>query len=458
MRDIRSELQQLREKLRRMEEREASRDARDASSTPVELPPWESVSADSAFEASLTTVSSSAEWYVSDERLLPERVPPSRQVSGPIEACVTGKVVETASGKHFQSETLYECGLVHGNFEVSGLAGLPGSTITALCPAHQGGGSETWAFVDTETIGLAGGAGSFAFLIGLGRMTEQGFLVTQYFLREPSEEASVLESLAQDLSPFATMVTYNGRSFDAPLLETRYRMTRQRIPFAEMPHLDLLFACRRLWKQRFESCKLTNLERDVLDFERVGDVPGFLIPSLYTNYLRTRDAGSLVPVFQHNALDILSLACLTSLVGATFENPALVLERHPTECVGLGRWLLQMGRRDEALPFLWKAANSAIAEDLLARTLWEIAIAERQMGRYAEMQKPLRQLLDFPNRLQAQALEALSILYERRLVDLDEALRFAERLMQMQPSPQNASRMERLTLRRARNRTRRLLE
>lgn len=458
MRDIRSELQQLREKLRRMEVREANRDARDASYTSVELPPWESVSADSEFEASLTTVSSLTDWRVSDEGFRPERVPATGRIMGSVEECVAGKEVETASGKHFQSETLYECGLVHGNFEVSGLAGLPGSTITALCPAHQGGGSETWAFVDTETIGLAGGAGSFAFLIGLGRMTEQGFLVTQYFLREPSEEASVLESLAQDLSPFATMVTYNGRSFDAPLLETRYRMARQRIPFAEMPHLDLLFACRRLWKQRFESCKLTNLERDVLDFERVGDVPGFLIPSLYTNYLRTRDAGSLVPVFQHNALDILSLACLTSLVGATFENPELVLERHPTECVGLGRWLLQMGRRDEALPFLWKAANSAIAEDLLARTLWEIAIAERQLGRYAEMQKPLRQLLDFPNRLQAQALEALSILYERRLVDLDEALRFAERLMQMQPSPQNASRMERLTLRRARNRTRRLLE
>lgn len=436
MRDIRKELEALREKLRRMERSSPQAEPRRPEWN-RDLPPWESATGDSLFEASLQP--GAPQWR-----------------RGGIEECVTGKIVETSQGRHFQAETRYTFSMVHGSFEVHGLRDLPGTLITALCPEHEGGASPTWAFLDTETTGLAGGTGSFAFLIGLGMVTPDGFLVRQYFLREPAEEASVLEALARDLAGLQTLVTYNGRSFDAPLLETRYRLARARIPFADMPHLDLLFACRRLWKRRFESCKLTSLERDVLGFERVGDVPGFLIPSLYTNYLRTGEAGSLAPVFTHNALDILSLACLTSLVGSVFENPEAAPRRHPGECLGLGNWLLQVGRREEALRFLWRAANSAIAEDLLARTLWDIAITERQLGRYEEMRRPLEQLLGFPNRFQCQALEALSILFERRLPDTRRSLAYARQLVEREPDERNAARVERLV--RRLQRTRRLIE
>ena len=110
------------------------------------------------------------------------------------------------------------------------------------------------------------------------------------------------------------MITYNGRAFDQPLLETRYRLNRARPPFAAIEHLDLLYGARRLWKLRFESCRLVDLENQILGVERQGDLPGALIPYVYFEYLRTRQAARLLPVFQHNAIDILTLACLTGIV------------------------------------------------------------------------------------------------------------------------------------------------
>ncbi|MCW5966351.1 MAG: ribonuclease H-like domain-containing protein [Bryobacterales bacterium] len=447
MRDIREELDRLREKLRRMEQKPAIAPPPSAPASlrqvPPDLPPWEGRPGEDAFEASLASplTNASQASHIHNVWSHPTVSPHTRMG---IEDCVEGRVVETAAGKHFECEAFYPFSNLHGNFAVSNLDGMAGGLLNALCPEHGSAPSDSWGFLDTETIGLAGGAGSFAFLIGLGFVDADGFRVRQYFLREPSEEPSVLVRLASDLARSRTLITYNGRSFDAPLLETRYRMARMPVPFQEMPHLDLLFACRRLWKLRFESCKLTNLEREVLGFERAGDVPGFLIPSLYTNYLRTGDAGSLAAVFTHNAFDILSLACLTSLVAAVFENPEQARPRHPAECLGLGRWLVQLGRRDEALRFLWRAADGVIPEELLASILWEIATAERQLGRFANAQRPLEQLLSFPNRFQVRALEALSILFERRLPHLPKSLAYARQLEQREPSEASAARVERL--------------
>ncbi|MCC6262209.1 MAG: ribonuclease H-like domain-containing protein [Bryobacterales bacterium] len=302
----------------------------------------------------------------------------------------------------------------------------------------------SWVFLDTETTGLAGGAGSFAFLIGLGRVTDAGFLVHQFFLREPSEERSVLYRVAEKLGCCSTVVTYNGKAYDLPLLETRYRLARAAVPFETMPHIDLLHACRRLWKLRFESCKLTHLEERVLGHERVGDVPGFLIPSLYANFLRFGDAGSLSPVFLHNALDILSLACLTNVVGGVFRDPASMAARHGAECVGLGRWLKQAGRPEDALPLLRRAIQTNIPEELLARTLWDIFEIERKSGRHEVARDAVEQLIGFPNALHGRALKALSILYEYSFKDFSRSLQYARRLERLQPDEETGRRLERL--------------
>ncbi len=144
-----------------------------------------------------------------------------------------------------------------------------------------------WAFLDTETTGLAGGTGTYAFLIGVGRVTPEGFRVRQFFMRDYAEEASLLCALSAHLAQFDVLVTYNGKAYDQPLLETRFEWHVRARLSVPMAHLDLLLGARRLWKLRLESCRLVDLERQILGVEREGDLPGEMIPYVYFEYLRT---------------------------------------------------------------------------------------------------------------------------------------------------------------------------
>ena len=181
--------------------------------------------------------------------------------------------IETEHGRHYEAEKLYERHRRHGSADIGSLAELPEDLLTAI----SGGAApltppSDWAFLDTETTGLAGGSGTCAFLVGIGRITPDGFRVRQFFMRDYCEEASLLDAVARHLAPFRVLITYNGRSFDQPLLETRYRLNRARPPFPSVEHLDLLYGARRLWKLRFDSCRLVDLENQVLGFERRGDI------------------------------------------------------------------------------------------------------------------------------------------------------------------------------------------
>jgi hypothetical protein len=169
------------------------------------------------------------------------------------------------------------------------------------------------AFLDTETTGLAGGTGTAAFLVGVGFVAEERFVVQQYLMRDYDEEAAQLRGLSELLASFPYLVTYNGKAFDVPLLEARYRLDRQAFPAAGAQHLDLLPPARRLWKLRLESCRLQSLEAALLGVRRTGDVPGEEIPRIYFDYVRSRDASGIARVLEHNRMDVLSLAALSAL-------------------------------------------------------------------------------------------------------------------------------------------------
>src|SRR6202790_1745636 len=223
-----------------------------------------------------------------------------------------GDEIETAHGRHFETERLWERHRRHGSMSICDLEDLPADLLHPISNGEvEHAHPFKWAFLDTETTGLAGGAGTYAFLIGVGRITAEGFRVRQFFMREFGEEASLLHALTAHLAQFEVLITYNGKTYDQPLLETRYRMQRAKPPFSRLGHLDLLHGARRLWKLRFDSCRLVELENQILGVEREGDLPGELIPYVYFEYLRTREAFKLVPIFHHNAIDILTLACLT---------------------------------------------------------------------------------------------------------------------------------------------------
>ncbi|MCW5977497.1 MAG: ribonuclease H-like domain-containing protein [Bryobacteraceae bacterium] len=367
-----------------------------------------------------------------------------------IDEWMSGQEVETPQGKHFQTERLFERHRRHGAMDVSSLEDLPDDLLGAISGGEVSPApARRWAFLDTETTGLAGGAGTYAFLIGVGRISDEGFRVRQFFMRDHSEEPSLLHALAEHLAAFDVLVTYNGKVYDQPLLETRFRMARARPPFSRLSHLDLLFGARRLWKLRFESCRLVELENQVLGVERQGDLPGELIPYVYFDYLRNREAFRLVPVFHHNAIDILTLACLTGIVPYAFRSPADAPLGHGAEMVGLARWLLSAGQREQALALFRRAINCGLRDDLLFRTMWDVAALEKKFEREGAALAILTDLSACRNPYRAQALVELAKHYEHRERNYAMALEFTANALELCETPELRRREARLRRRAA---------
>ncbi len=373
-----------------------------------------------------------------------------------------GSVVSNDFGFHFQTERLYQGHRPHGSADIGALIDLPHDLLDALgagaipdTPPHR------WAFLDTETTGLAGGTGTYAFLIGIGRITPEGFRVRQFFMREYAEEASVLHALEEHLNDFDILITYNGKSYDQPLLDTRYRMNRRKSPLARLPHLDLLHGSRRLWKLRLESCRLIQLEQQILGFEREGDVPGELIPYIYFEYLRSREACRVAPILHHNAIDILTLACLTAIVPAAFRTTdtgslAQLGVRRGEELAGIARWLLSAGEQEQALSLLKAAVDARLPEPLLYRSLWDIATLEKKLERPTAALGIWTELAGCRNDYRVAAFEELAKYYEHEERNYGVALDFTEQAIRYNGSPALLHRKTRLERRLSKPRPRRL--
>ena len=382
-----------------------------------------------------------------------ERVPLSlgaeaREAAGYIHELMSGEVVQTAHGAHFETERVWERHRRHGSVGIADLAGLPEDLLDPLSDgAIPHASPMRWAFLDTETTGLAGGTGTYAFLIGVGSIDAAGFRLRQFFMRDYGEEASLLHRLAEYLAPFDVLVTYNGKAYDQPLLETRFRMARARHPFDRMTHLDLLFGARRLWKLRLESCRLVDLENRILGVEREGDLPGELIPYCYFEFLRSERAFKLVPIFHHNAIDILSLACLTAIVPFAFRAPEEAALGHGVDWIGLARWLNQAGRGEESLRLLRRAVEMGLPDHLLFRTLWDIAALERRAGREDAALGVMAELAASRNPYRVRALEALAKHYEHRERNYAMALEMTRKALALEDGPELRRREERLKAR-----------
>jgi uncharacterized protein YprB with RNaseH-like and TPR domain len=374
-----------------------------------------------------------------------------------IHELLSGEVVKTPHGEHFETEKLWENHRRHGSVYISDLAELPEDFLEPLSAGAIVRSHPTrWAFLDTETTGLAGGTGTYAFLIGVGSIDSSGFRLRQFFLRDYGEEASLLYRLSEHLAQFDVLVTYNGKTYDQPLLETRFRMARARHPFDRMQHLDLLFGARRLWKLRLDSCRLVDLEDRILGFERVGDLPGEMIPYVYFDFLRSQRAFRVVPIFHHNAIDILTLACLTAIVPMAFRSPESAGLRHGADCIGLARWLEQADRCEEALRLYRRAVEMGLPDDLLFRTLWDIGGIERRQGRHDAALAVITELAASRNPFQVRAFEQLAKHYEHREKNYTMALEMTMQALAFEDTPGIRRREQRLKARLDRPKARRL--
>lgn len=217
--------------------------------------------------------------------------------------------------------------------------------LLALDPKLAGVDPQGALFLDTETTGLGTGAGVVAFLIGMAWFDEGCLRLEQVLLRSPADEAAALRVIAERVDRASLLVSYNGKTFDFPLLGSRAVMNHEP-PLAVRPHLDLLHVARRLHRLRLGSCRLTTLETNVLGFFRGKDIPGADIPARYSHFLRSGDEAALFDVVEHNALDVLSMAALVGLYGEP------LADLHEQDLVALARTYHRAGdgeRADEAL-------------------------------------------------------------------------------------------------------------
>jgi len=353
-----------------------------------------------------------------------------------------GEWCESEGGRFLTVDRSYSPGYRHGSMSIAD--GLPPSEggWTRLSLLADGADASKLLFVDLETTGLAGGAGTYAFLVGCGWFDGGRFRVRQFFLSNFVAERALLDALVELARTAGTVVSYNGKSFDLPLVETRLTLHRMETPFAEMPHIDMLHPARRLWRKnevsslqsyggmpmRDSGCRLSVLEQSLCGYVRDGDVAGFEIPARYFHFVRTGDARPLEAVLEHNRLDLLSLALVTSRAAQLLDEGA-PSTRTAREALGLGR----LYERGAMLTDAWRCFTRAIEldePDLLthAEALRAHAVLARRMRRFADAASSWRRLLDVPGcppLLAREASEALAVHLEHRLRDFQMARGYA---------------------------------
>ncbi len=327
-----------------------------------------------------------------------------------------GRWFNSADGPGYVIESVYEAGHSHGNVVLHRALSLDTARLAPQCRDERLGAcaASDFLYVDTETTGL-GGAGAMVFLAGVARFEGTLLKLRQYLLPGPQFEGGLLGGLAAELAGAAALVSYNGKSFDLPLLESRYILARTRPTFRQLPHLDLLHPNRRLFKGEFDSHRLTHMERELLEFEREQDCPSSEVPERYFRFQRTADPTHILPVLRHNAWDVLSLVALAAHLAAVCDGPEFPLQAaRAAEYAGdfdaaVSRYTVALGERGMA---------RAQRVDALER----VARACTKLKRYDEAADWWERLRAEPRARRLLPYVELAKLWEHRLSDRSRAI------------------------------------
>jgi uncharacterized protein YprB with RNaseH-like and TPR domain len=386
------------------------------------------------------------------------RETPAQLASEPAPGCdhlaelLGARIVRNHYGEHLSLPQWYATPEIYMP-DARSLSLLLPPTTDATDALRAAADPEQWLFLDTETTGLAGGTGTYAFMVGVAWWEAGGLQVEQFFMRDLEEEHSLLLELSGRMKQRPVLVTFNGKSFDWPLLETRYRMTRSVPPFSPSLHLDLLHPARQLWRLRLGSVRLKDLEKQVLggdgrplDWSRHDDIDSSLIPQMYFDYLRGGPAEPLVGIFRHNQMDLRGLAALAGKILALLDsgngiaNAVNAEAQDPVDVLGLSRLLRKRGHSTRARELYETALRSGLprAEERLAqRELAQLAKRELDYTRAISLWDALRQASSLNKRAESlllvedaqkalesaiEAAEQLAIYYEHRAKQPQRAL------------------------------------
>jgi uncharacterized protein YprB with RNaseH-like and TPR domain len=277
-----------------------------------------------------------------------DQVKPKPEPRKAIDKIIDGTIVKTIFGEAFFVESLHPIDEKYGDVQFNSSIDTDLLAAWSNIPELNASQLAHICFLDTETTSLAGGVGTFAFMVGVGCLNADGFYLRQYFLRDPSEEQAMLASLSEFMTPFSYVCSFNGKSFDLPLLAGRYTLNSITNPFVGLPHLDLLHLARKIWRFRLPSRALKDLEVELLHVTR-GDIeiPGWLVPQIYFDYLRTGETGSINGVFYHNRLDVVSLGALLFYSAHLLTYP-MQASQESLDTMAIARLYESLGRLSEA--------------------------------------------------------------------------------------------------------------
>ena len=383
-------------------------------------------------------------------------------VEAPMTASLAGAMeIEGPLGKTLVVERHYAPADWHGSLQLRDARVTPDDVaLIARDPAAADAPRARILYLDLETTGLSGGAGTVAFLVGCALSCEDGsFVIRQFVLPSFAAERALIGAVSEwARAEAAVLVTYNGRTFDVPVMETRWAFHRLRSPWDELPHLDMLHVARRLWSKKVardadrapwdafarasaasddagegeseSGCRLVQLERRLFEVERVGDVSGFEIPGRYFDFVRRGDWSVLEPVLHHNRLDLLSLAGVTARAARLLRTGAIACARGD-EAALLGRELHRRAEPSEAEACYRRGLDDlADSHPLRGETLAGLARLLRSQRRYDEAAAcwtEITGLRGLRAGLRLEATEALAVHFEHRRRDLERAHGYAER-------------------------------
>ncbi len=345
---------------------------------------------------------------------------PQVRKSFPVEEIVPGRLLDTKNGATFVIEEDFPSSYIHG--EIGLRFQTPSKTIAEWAGDVEIAkrDPETIVFLDTETSGLAGGTGTFAFLIGAGRYTKDGFHLAQFFMRDPLEEPALLLAFEEFLANCQIIVSFNGKSFDVPLLNTRFTLQGWKSPLKNLAHIDLLHLARRLWRDRLPSRTLANIEVQILHATRTDEeIPGWMIPQLYFDYLRESDARPLKRVFYHNSMDVVSLAALLNHTTSLLEDPFAQPSNEYIELAAVARLLEELGHTERAVQLYEACLKADLSRGLFNDTLYRLSFLHKHNNNYSDA-VPLWEQATLHH--QIYAFEELAKYYEHHTRNLENAL------------------------------------
>lgn len=335
-----------------------------------------------------------------------------------------GEVESTPFGSHYVVRKTFAHNHDHGKVRLSRFSVPELQTLMAVMKQRATAGDrDRILFLDTETTGIQGGAGICPFMVGAGHFSGDDFQMHQYFIRDFDEESSMLYSLAELLRNFDLVVTYNGASFDIPLLESRFTLARCDNPFQAMAHFDLLNTARRLWRNGHGSCRLVALER-LLAFERGPDIPGAKIPRVYFDYLQQGPSAELTSVFTHNVYDIMSLAALTVLACDRVAAEPAALD-DPLDLYSLARILEDSSDWRRTVELYEQAITGGLPESFRVKALENLSVIYRRSG------DPVRSFQICEELMKSEifslaAYEGAAVYHERCANNMEAALKAVE--------------------------------